>query len=1418
MGLNRALNTGLDKKNKKKKKKFNTGLAGKALESFNTHAQMFPNLIGDQLDYDTQGFYQEVYKENKGDFDEITRALTPGSPTAHVGTDRYKKPNHPTFSNESKYSRPFRRGGEWGHDEQGDFFNARRRNIKNMEESDGSPYQYFQRAEDYDQDGVPDVHLNYRGKQMFQDGVSELGYSDGSPYRNAPYLDMDTPSGRIDMSNTGIDIMANNRLLPAYSGMHQFDTDVVRERPAYQDGTEDGDEQSSLYKNGTQGVMENKYYPGTKRIGGKGKNPYHKRKPIKAGTLINKGPAKKRPKYTPEPKEPRIVEDEIPPTPLNPTPWGGGENYGPGWNDYYQFKTRGFLEKQFPGSVDYDPKSGYQNTTNLNEDISDRDLNKALRRYKRDINPISNRKLDNPENYYDREGVTNEEDNEWWGSGYGGMMSRGDRRDMLSAVRENVNDLRTKRDQTDQSISEGGDRSVDLQTNTAFDPVFDNQPYYVDDYGNTATSHDVFRPSQIWDNPQYSMYDELGDSPNLSTLTEEQDEWDYLNGEEVAHRHKSVYEHGAGHIEAEDTDPELDKIRAKEELYTSTYTYNQGIKDLTERFNRGEIDQSQMDRMFDDLWDRTGYGSLSQSTMRLLDRDQEIYDEVNFRDINVPGFGGQYSYTKTDRPTLRRDKSINIPEPEIKDQEYNEEEVLKREPVMYQNKLGAGSKARGTWGKKALPGQLPEGVRRYGSAKQAQQKLEYVPEEEIPGEVEIPTYQSGSQDISVSDLYQQQTGKPWGTAKEEGLTSGSTIDNMKLKQKLLGGLGQLTADPISGKSMLSPDAALQAKINSAKSMEEAFAMARESLGPNKIFEWNKRKFGTNLAGETFSPSGKAVKKAGLDNDKTKKRIAEQNKMVKSPYTSKEVVKLEPEYKDWDEIKKRKQEINKMTQADKIVASNAAQSGEKQYKVNQGDNISTIAKKYGTSTEQIMEDNNLSNTVIHPGQKLKVRTPGKNAKQYVIVDKKTGRMHLYRGGNKMKTYEVLTGKKESDAQTVTKQKYYDPKGKEVTFKDAMRKVVGKDGVTRYAPKDGYNIKTDWDAGNLSTGAGVYTISGINPESKYRHTPLFNMTNDAGLEVSTSIHAAPRFRDKFFEDAPTESNRKSYGCLNMKCGDVSEIYDKWNLKQGDKVYILPDEENNEFVYENNKINLRQSKGGNKHQKYIDEYGIERKGQGVNKSVNTLNYVPIKAFVNRKTLQAQANASKGGWSGGWNKEQYGKVVLPFAYSLQKNKKEIMKAAKINGDIYNEIAKMAFGILGTETNFGDEHNAAANLMRAGAKWWDPKGSSSPDYKSKQSTYDVSGEGNSVGLTQIRWSYLDNAEKTALKKMGITSNKDFMEPDKAAIATATILAVRYNQQLHTAEEKKNMWKTLPAKWNNRSNYPDRVKQNSKHFILKQLD
>ena len=502
-----------------------------------------------------------------------------------------------------------------------------------------------------------------------------------------------------------------------------------------------------------------------------------------------------------------------------------------------------------------------------------------------------------------------------------------------------------------------------------------------------------------------------------------------------------------------------------------------------------------------------------------------------------------------------------------------------------------------------------------------------------------------------------------------------------------------------------------------------------------------------------------------------------------------------------------------------AATTVAPSPLIEYVVQKGDTLSKIASENNTSISSIMKNNEsiTDPNVIRINQKINLVGKSPDAPQeevykdwntirdkkdrinklsdeqkivsfyndkpeesYLIVDKKNAVMKLYTGGNLTKSFEVGVGQNPGDAQTVTKVK---------------------------------NGKTDWSAGNKSTGAGIYTISNINPASEeYYNEPSFNLKNENGIEVATTIHGTPKPRIVKFNNGTVVDNRMTNGCINGKCQDLKELYGQLDLNT--KVYILPEDVGNNFQIIDGKPALKVSSQNRvKYNSYVDQTGTKQKGQGANQTTNTLVYKPVKAVLN----EAKFKEDVFQWNDFNDEKEYTSTTKPFVAALSSNKRDVMKAAKISSDVYNELAKMAFGIYGTESNYGDTHSAVGNLARAANKALDPKSASSPDYKSKYETYGADEKTRSVGLTQIRWNYLNEDEKKALKQVGITSNKDFLDPKKAAIGTVTILGIRYNQQLND-KQKQDLWKYLPTKWNNRSNYGARVKSNSSYLSFKQLD
>ena len=590
------------------------------------------------------------------------------------------------------------------------------------------------------------------------------------------------------------------------------------------------------------------------------------------------------------------------------------------------------------------------------------------------------------------------------------------------------------------------------------------------------------------------------------------------------------------------------------------------------------------------------------------------------------------------------------------------------------------------------------------------------------GQVSRPMYAEGGStglnNMPVYKVWESVTNTPWNQAKASNLTTGTAESNLALRKRLLAGEFNDYASAPAPTNFPSPvqlDAAAQA--SAPKDFNEAFKIARERLGPNQIFEYQGRKYGTNLAGEKFNPSQDTLTAAGLNTPKTKSRLEQQNKMVGSVYSDKVTVKLEPEYQEWEKVKKRQDEINKMDQAE-------------------------IIRNY------------------HKGSN----------DQYLILDKSKGKIHLYQGDKAIASYNVGTGMNVGDEQTYT---------------------VVKDN------------KVLWEKGNRMTGAGVYTVAGASAaDPHYSNAPTWNFKNEKGISVPMAMHSSFGDRTAKIRDTDPANNRLSNGCINGLCYDLKQLY-KQGYNEGDKLYVLPDDPNNKFQISNGKLIFKSE------------------NPKVNKTEATLNYKPIKVNFNEKSFMQNVFQ----FYDFDDENELHRTTLPFIKSLESNKQKVMKAAKINGDIYNELAKMAFGIYGTESNFGDTHtpivNATKALNKLASKSLKSLGvnydASSPDYDSKYTTYSRDGNYESVGLTQLKWGYLNATEKKALSELGITSNKDFLDPEKAAMGTVAVLAIRYNEQL-TGEQKKDLWKNLPAKWNSRGNYPTRVWNNSRYINILQED
>jgi hypothetical protein len=273
-------------------------------------------------------------------------------------------------------------------------------------------------------------------------------------------------------------------------------------------------------------------------------------------------------------------------------------------------------------------------------------------------------------------------------------------------------------------------------------------------------------------------------------------------------------------------------------------------------------------------------------------------------------------------------------------------------------------------------------------------------------------------------------------------------------------------------------------------------------------------------------------------------------------------------------------------------------------------------------------------------------------------------------------------------------------------------------------------------------------------------------------------------------------------------MNELYSH-GIDEGTKVYVLPEDKGNNFKVENGKLNFRSS------------------NPNVNKSVNTLNYIPIIPEVDFSKITLNSNdniLSDLDIQGNSNKHQKERVNT-YVKAISDNKKNIMKLAKVNGDVYNEIAKMSFGILGAESDYAAKYSDLQNYTKGvGKKLTGALGG--PDYQFeydfRTGSEDI--QDYSLGMTQIVWKNLDKVEKKLLEDLGVYRISQLTDPKYAAIATTALLAHRYNNRsFDVAGEKtriteENMWELLPRTWNKAGNYPQRVKSNAEALSIKQLN
>lgn len=341
-------------------------------------------------------------------------------------------------------------------------------------------------------------------------------------------------------------------------------------------------------------------------------------------------------------------------------------------------------------------------------------------------------------------------------------------------------------------------------------------------------------------------------------------------------------------------------------------------------------------------------------------------------------------------------------------------------------------------------------------------------------------------------------------------------------------------------------------------------------------------------------------------------------------------------------------------------------------------------------------------------------------KYAVVDKNNAHIQVFKNsGEKVFDVEVLLGAVRSDKKT---------------------KFLN------------YDLKTS----NKTTGAGIFTLGEIRNQKPYYTENyggnLYTLNNQDGNEERVmAIHQVPthlKARNQLFNDGDPSNNRTTGGCINLRKVDFEKLVSI--MGPGCNVYVLPEEEGNRIVLKNDKLNFT-----------TDNKVSSSEAGSYNYSSKDKSYRPIKADINpqlykdfKKDILEKRIA---------NPKPF---VTTFARALETEKKTIMELYNLDNDDYNEISKLAFGIMGQESAFGTHANLWAKETNQGMVSSLKCAKEALKSLKKLSLYVKCDERNSRGLTQIK----QIPDKIKNKYPEVTESR-LINPRASAIATVGFLA-----------------------------------------------
>lgn len=375
--------------------------------------------------------------------------------------------------------------------------------------------------------------------------------------------------------------------------------------------------------------------------------------------------------------------------------------------------------------------------------------------------------------------------------------------------------------------------------------------------------------------------------------------------------------------------------------------------------------------------------------------------------------------------------------------------------------------------------------------------------------------------------------------------------------------------------------------------------------------------------------------------------------------------------------------------------------------------------------------------------------------YIIDDKQTNKLGVYRNGQLVAEFDAIHGKNNSTEGYTFKKRNSDG-----TYTNTW--ASADDMTISYTKDDG---TVDNLSGNLSTPAGMFYS---NWSSTYNGAPgMIRQTKDMldrgkGESIPAGIHAR-NITPGANTNGCTGLSKESLWRLQSILGNATNI----------ETYILPINDENKFFIENNQLWFKNSKNRPEVSQYYKQT-IPSKIEGF-----TYNDADLD-------------------------EEQKQMINQFGQALIDHKDTIIQALneqgyKITSKDYNDLALQSLGILGAESNYGKRKSGIGNLFGLIGK---ALGKGGPDYWSKYYTFKQNQQNDSVGPTQIRWKWVSEDMKNILSKYfpNLDAESTVLFPEAAAIMTMLRLVQgEYNKKYKRTNN------AGIASWNSSDNYYNNV-------------